>query len=141
MLNKIEKTQNGYFLVTGDGQRMVCKEWYEKSKDRWHIVLPKDNPTGRTYITKQLVDESPNGIYGFENRTEPPRELGGNSWKSRLTPEELEEINQLQARYEEIKKVAMERKPRELSPEEKLQQEIEKLAKKYEILTGKKYGQ
>lgn len=132
--NYIEKTENGYFLVCKDGQRMVCKTWFEKAKDRWHVVLPKNNPTGRTYITKALVDAT--GKFEFDDRVEPPRQLGNNGWQSRLTEEEKEELEQLNARIAEIKEIAMSRPVKELTEEEKTERQIAALQRKLAALRG-----
>lgn len=138
MTNIITKIDNqNYRLTTTDGQEFICKTWIEKKKDGKeyeHVIVPKEarELTGRTYIRTSLIGE--NG-YEFETKTEHREGLAGNSWKNRMTPEELAEYERCEQRMNEIKKIASSRIPTE---EEKLEAEIARLIAKRESLRAQK---
>ena len=127
-MNKIIKNPNNtYTLVTESGETFVCTRWFEKKTNAWHVKLPANNPTGRTYIRESLVV---NGVYQFENKTTPPRVLGPiGGWRARMTPEEAKKVAEAEALIESIKKVAMARMPNSIeSLEVKIAQLLAKKA-------------
>jgi len=132
-MNKVVKTKKGYELVTEQGT-YPCVEWYEKSKDKNWIKLPKDNPTGRTFVGKNDVDKT--GELVVETKTSGPRTLG-----SRLTPDAQSKIADLEAQIKAIKNdpaniVVAEKL--DLNTEEGLEAAIAKLQAKYDAKFGKK---
>lgn len=119
-------------IITGDF-------WYEKSKDKSWIKLPKDNVTGRGYISvNEFNNKSIKGIYSFENKTSDPRVLGSGGWKSKMTDEEKLEVEEIEKRLEEIKSDCQKREAKKLTQEELLLLEIEKVQKKLDKLRGQK---
>lgn len=132
MKNRIEKREEGYILIVEDGREFVCSRWYEKKVDKWHVLVPKEGREicGRTYIRESYFDNS--DIYEFETKTEHREGLGNGGWKSRLTEEELEKFNECERIMNELKEVALSRQPKELTDEEKIEREIERLKKKLE---------
>ena len=128
MKNIITKTEEGkYILTTTDGQEFECTRWYEKKVDKWHVLVPKEarELCGRTYIRESFFDDS--DIYEFETKTEHREGIGSGGWKARLTPEELEEYESHEKRMEELKQIALSRPVKELTEEEKIQAQIDKM--------------
>lgn len=126
-MNKIEKVEDGYILTTEDGEVHTCTRWFEKKTGQWHVKLPKDNSSGRTYVRESHFDNK--DIYEFETKTEFRTGLGNGGWRSKLTTQELMRVQELEKELEDIKDVASLRiipKPEKNSPEW-LELEIEKL--------------
>lgn len=130
-MNKIIKYSNlggevTYECITDDGEVLKCKRWFEKKTGKWHVKLPDGNSTGRTYIREdKIVDDE----YEFETKTEH-RVLGetsDRSWKSRLEPEELRELEEHEKRISELKELALSRPKKELTEQEKLEKQIKAL--------------
>jgi hypothetical protein len=138
MMNRIEKKNGIYTLTTIDGQTFTCDRWYEKKVDKWHVRIPVEarEICGRTYIRESHFDDK--NVYEFETKTEHREGLGNGGWKARLTKEELEEYEAHEKRMAELKDLAMSRPIPELTEEEKLQREIEKMMKKLEALKSSK---
>lgn len=135
-MNKITRNvvdgKSTYKLTTGNGQEMDCSLWFEKKTDAWHVKLPKDNPSGRTYVRQKIVDNSPNGIYEFATKTEFRSGLTGGGWRSKMTPEETKRMTELENEIEAIKKACQERKVEKVDPNspEGIQIQIDKLMAK-----------
>lgn len=132
-MNVLKRLENGnYELTLENGQVYPCKRWLEKKPDKevWHIVVPKEASQicGRTYIRESYFDNS--DTYTFENKREHRSGIGEGGWKSRLTPEELEEYQSHEKRMEELKTLALSRPAKVLTEEEKLKRDIEKLRAK-----------
>lgn len=128
-MNKIIKIEEQKWQITCEnGETFTCGEWYEKKTDKWHVKLPANNPTGRTYIR---VDKIPNGYLEFETKTEHRENMG---WQSRMTDEEKEEWKACEETMARIKKACEERQPEKLerNSEEWLMAEIARLTAKLE---------
>ena len=108
-MNKLIKQADGYIVECENGETIKATRWFEKKTGAWHIKLPADNPTGRTYIRESLVK---NDEYEFETKTSGPRVLGpqGN-WRSRLTEEEQKELKDAEETIERLKQLGLSRKP------------------------------
>ena len=118
-MNKIVKAldangQPSYNVITEDGKTAACTRWYEKKTDAWHIKLPKDNASGRTYIRESLLTDKTE--YEFETKTEHRTGLVGGGWKSKMTPDEAKRMTELEAEIEAIKKTASARQPEKVDP-------------------------
>ena len=117
-MNKIVKTskdgRNTYTLTTENGQSMECSVWFEKKTNQWHVKLPKDNPSGRTYVRLSNFDKS--DIYEFETKTEFRTGLTSGGWKSKMTEEEKVEMDKLEKRIDEIKNLCQSRKVPKVDP-------------------------
>ena len=112
MANIIEKIGEQKWSVTCEnGENFTCGEWFEKKTGKWHVKLPADNPTGRTYIR---VDKIPNGYLEFETKTEHRESMG---WRDKMTPEEQKEWKECEERMAKIKEACM---SRVVSKEERL---------------------
>lgn len=97
-MNKLVKKGDKYILTNTEGKTFECKTWDEKKDgkvNQW-VVLPKNNGTGRTYISRSLVDKT--GTHEFEDKVGGPRIIG-----SRLTPEAQKEVAELEAKIKAIK--------------------------------------
>ena len=134
-MNKIERTNEGkYILTVENGNTYECKRWHEKSKNKWHVVVPEEarETCGRTYIRESYFDNK--DIYEFETKTEHREGLGGGGWRSRLTTEETKRLEEAERTIEELKKIGMERTPEKVDPnsEEGLLLQIAKLQAKLE---------
>lgn len=123
-MNSIKKVgEKKYVLTCEDGSVFDCELWFEKKTNQYHVKLPKNNPSGRTYIRKSIVDNS-NGVYEFPTKTEF-RTLTSGGWRSRLTKDELEELKTYEEGIERLKKVGLSRKP--MTENDKLKEQIKKL--------------
>ena len=134
-MNKIKKTiaKDGsvsYTLIVENGEKFPCSRWYEKKTDAWHVKLPKDNPSGRTYVRESFFEKA--DIYEFETKTKFRTGLSGGGWKAKMTAEEAAEYETLEARMAEIKEVASARETVKIDPNspEGIALQIEKLKAK-----------
>lgn len=112
-MNKIIKNaMNNYVVIDENGNEALCKLWFEKKTSAYHVMLPKDHVSGRTYIRQAIVDEAINlnGEYAFDNKTEHRTGLATGGWKTKLTDEEKAELEKAEATIERIKAAAMARK-------------------------------
>jgi hypothetical protein len=124
-MNTIKKVEDKYILTCEDGSVFNCELWFEKKTNKWYIKLPKDNPSGRTYITKTFVDNSKDQTYEFQTKTEFRSGLTSGGWRSRLTDEEKQELAEYEEGIERLKKIGLSRKP--LTENDKLRNQIKKL--------------
>ena len=131
-MNKIYIENGTYKCLTESGEVLIAKRWYEKKTDKFYIQLPKDNETGREYISENKLDA--NGEYFFETKTTGPRTLG--NWRALLTAEELAEYETCEKRMSELEALGKSRKPEkaDLTTEEGIAKEIERLLKLRETL-------
>ena len=130
-----------YTLTTDDGRTFACTRWFEKSRDKWHVLIPKEarELTGRTYIAEALFKNT--DTYTFETKTTHRDGSGwgeSSSWKSRMTPEEKVEYEGLAKRMAEIEALAKSRPAKVLTEEEKLIARIEKMQKELEAMRASK---
>ena len=133
-ITKINDTQ--YELRDELGNTYMCKLWFEKKTNEYHIKLPMNNSSGRQYIRlKKFNEENVNGIYEFETKDTPKRILNVSNWKSMLTDIEKTRLSILEGEIEEIKSACIERL-KSNSAEMKLQREIEKLQSQLAKLRG-----
>ena len=130
----IEETDNGPVFEAEDlatGEKVACKNFYEKSKDKWHIVLGP-NSANRKYIAlNEFRAKAEDDTYIVEDKTTGPRTLGTAQPDKKLvpfmTPEDKEKYDAIIARAIENKNA---QSKKELSEEEKLLAQIAKLEKK-----------
>lgn len=137
-MNRVYKVDDGFEVVCDNGEVVKGVRWFEKKTGVWHIKLPANNPTGRTYIRESKLNAD--GEYEFETKTTSPRVIGSD-FLDRMTEEERDEYEELaeqkkeiDERLDELKKLALSRPKPELTEEEKLQREIEKLQAKLKML-------
>ena len=117
MMNKIEKLENGsYILTTTDGQTFTCTRWFEKKVERWHVVVPKEarELCGRTYIRESNFDNS--DIYEFETKTEHRTGLTSGGWRSKMTEDERKQVEEAEKLIESIKSICMTREVEKVDP-------------------------
>ena len=138
MMNKIEKTENGYILTTTDGQTFVCSRWFEKKTDKWYVTIPKNGQEicGRQYISEKFFDNS--DVYEFETKTEHRTGLMSGGWRSKMTEDERKQVEEAEKTIEKIKSLCMTREVKKVDPnsEEGILLEIERLKKKLENKRG-----
>ena len=139
----LEQTETGPVFAAEDlatGEAVVAKNWFEKSKDKWHIVLGP-NSANRKYIAhNEFFAKAENGVYMVEDKTTGPRVLGTAQPDKKLVPymtaEDKEKYDAIIARAIENREA---QKKVELTEEEKLVAQIAKLeaklAAKYEATT------
>lgn len=130
--NKIAINAKGeYELTTIEGLTFICKRWFEKKSDSWHVVLPANTGTGRKYIRESLFQ---NGEIEFDNKTTPPRVLGSTkkNWRDYLLAAEKPELERLESEVEAIKTACEARIPKVVdeSSVESLEDEIARLMAK-----------
>lgn len=105
--NLITRDENNqYTLTTPDGKTYPCTRWYEKKTNAWHVKLPKDNPTGRTYVRESLFI---NDKYYFDDKTEHRTGLTAGGWRSKMTKEEARQVEEAEKLIERIKNEASQR--------------------------------
>ena len=124
-MNTIKKVEDKYILTCEDGSVFDCELWFEKKTNKWHVKLPKNNPSGRTYVRQSIVDGSENQTYKFETKTTFRTGLTSGGWRSRLTDEEKQELAEYEEGIERLKKIGLSRKP--LTENDKLRNQIKKL--------------
>lgn len=136
-MNTITKiNDNQYELRDELGNTYICKPWFEKKTQEWHIKLPMNNSSGRQYIRlKKFNDESVDGVYEFETKDTPKRVLNLSNWKSMLTDGQKLRLAVLESEIEAIKSDCIERL-KSNSEEMKLQRQIEKLQAELNKLRG-----
>lgn len=126
-----DESQLPIFTATEeDGKEVNVKNWFEKSKSKWHVVLGP-NSANRKYIAHNeimahLVDDE----YVVEDKTTTPRVLGIAQPDKKLVAYMTEEDK---AAYEEIIARAIENKKSqvvELTDEEKIAKQISSLQAK-----------
>lgn len=130
----IEETVNGPVFEAEDlttGERVEAKNFYEKSKDKWHIVLGP-NSANRKYIAlNEFRAKAENDEYIVEDKTTGPRVLGTAQPDKKLvpymTPEDKEKYDAIIARAIENRNSQKKVEPTE---EEKLEAQIAKLKAK-----------
>lgn len=131
---KIDEDEVGPIFEATDletGEQVEAKNWFEKSKNKWHIVLGK-NSANRKYIAhNEFFAKAENDTYVVEDKTSGPRVLGTTHPDKKLVPYMTDEEK---ADYDAIIARAMERrdadKKKPLSEEEKLEAQIKKLQEK-----------
>lgn len=136
-MNTITKIDNNQYELRDElGNTYMCKLWFEKKTNEYHIKLPMNNSSGRQYIRlKKFNEENVNGIYEFETKDTPKRVLNVSNWKSMMTDEEKLRLKVLEDEIETIKSNCIERL-KSNSAEMKLQREIEKLQSQLNKLRG-----
>ena len=130
----VEQTKEGPVWKALDletNEPVEAKNWFEKSKDKWHIVLGK-NSANRKYIAhNEFNAKNVDGVYVVEDKTTGPRVLGTAQPDRHLVPFMTEEDK---AAYDAIIARAIEnrnaQKNKPLSEEEKLAAQIAKLQAK-----------
>lgn len=113
------------------GEAVAAKNWFEKSKDKWHIVLGP-NSANRKYIAhNEFYAKAEDGVYTVEDKTTGPRVLGTAQPDKKLVPymtaEDKEKYDAIIARAIENRNA---QKNVELTEEEKLMAQIAKLEAK-----------
>ena len=113
------------------GEQVETKNWFEKSKNKWHIVLAK-NSANRKYVAhNEFFTKAEDGEYVVEDKTTGPRVLGTSQPDKALIPFMTDEEK---ADYEAIIARALERreeaKAKPLTEEEKIEAQIAKLQAK-----------
>ena len=136
-MNKIAKINDTQYELTDElGNTYMCKLWFEKKTNEWHIKLPMNNSSGRQYIRlKKFNENAVDGVYEFETKDTPKRVLNVSKWKDMLTDSEKTRLNMLEGEIENIKSACIERLKAN-SEEAKLQREIEKLQSQLAKLRG-----
>jgi hypothetical protein len=130
----IGENENGPVFEAEDlatGEAVAAKNWFEKSKDKWHIVLGP-NSANRKYIAhNEFYAKAEDDIYIVEDKTTGPRVLGTAQPDKKLVPymtaEDKEKYDAIIARAIENRNA---QKNVELTEEEKLLAQIEKLQAK-----------
>ena len=130
----IDQTENGPIFAATDlatNEEVTVKNWYEKSKDKWHIVLGP-NSANRKYIAhNEFFAKATDGEYIVEDKTTGPRVLGTSQPDRGLIPymtaEDKEKYDAIIARAIENRNA---QKSVELTEEEKLEKQIAKLMAK-----------
>lgn len=121
------------------GEVVTTKNWFEKSKDKWHIVLGP-NSANRKYIAhNEFYAKAEDGVYTVEDKTTGPRVLGTSQPDKKLVPYMTDADRE---EYEAIIARAIENRNTQknvvLTEEEKLEAQIAKLQAK---LAAKKSGE
>lgn len=117
------------------GEIVTAKNWFEKSKNKWHVVLGP-NSANRKYIAhNEFFAKAENDVYIVEDKTTGPRVLGTSEPDKKLVPymtdEDREAYEAIIARAK-ANRDAQKNKP--MTEEEKIEAQIKKLlAKKAEL--------
>lgn len=131
-MNTIKKIdEKTYELTLENGTKYLCSVWTEKKTrngkymEMDHVIIPKEarEICGRTYIRTSIIGE----YYEFEDKTTHREGMGNGGWRGRLTEEEKVRLEELESEIEQIKQTAM---SRQMTEEEKILREIEKLQRR-----------
>ena len=110
-MNKIERiNEKSYKITCENGEIIFASTWYEKKTDAWHVKLPANNPTGRTYIRVDKI--GPDGLE-FETKTEHREGLG---WKARMTDDEKAKWAECEKTMADIKEACIARETPKADP-------------------------
>lgn len=139
-LKLIEQTENGPVFEAVDlesGDAVVAKNWFEKSKNKWHVVLGP-NSANRKYIAhNEFFAKAEDDVYVIEDKTTGPRVLGTAQPDKKLVPFMTAEDKEL---YDGIIARAIENRDAQksvpLTEEEKLEAQIAKLQAKLAAKLG-----
>lgn len=139
-LKLIEQTENGPVFEAVDlesGDAVVAKNWFEKSKNKWHVVLGP-NSANRKYIAhNEFFAKAEDDVYVIEDKTTGPRVLGTTQPDKKLVPFMTAEDKEL---YDGIIARAIENRDAQksvpLTEEEKLEAQIAKLQAKLAAKLG-----
>lgn len=136
----LETTENGPVFAATDletNTEVVCKNWFEKSKDKWHIVLAP-NSANRKYVAhNEFFAKAEDNVYMVEDKTSGPRVLGTAQPDKKLVPymtaEDKEEYDGIIARAIENRNA---QKATPMTEIEKLEAAIAKAKAKLEKIKG-----
>lgn len=136
----LETTENGPVFAATDletNTEVVCKNWFEKSKDKWHIVLAP-NSANRKYVAhNEFFAKAEDNVYMVEDKTSGPRVLGTAQPDKKLVPymtaEDKEEYDAIIARAIENRNA---QKAKPMTEIEKLEAAIAKAKAKLEKIKG-----
>jgi len=139
-ISLIGENENGPVFEALDlttGTEVPVKNWFEKSKDKWHIVLGP-NSANRKYVAhNEFFAKAKDDVYIVEDKLTGPRVLGtaqpDRALVPYMTPEDKEAYDGIIARALENKRS----QKKELTEEEKLERQIEKLRQKLAAKLGK----
>lgn len=139
-LKLIAQTENGPEFSAQDletGEVVSTRNWFEKSKEKWHIVLGP-NSANRKYIAhNEFFSKAEDGVYVVEDKTSGPRVLGSAQPDKKLVPYMTDEDKEL---YDGIIARAIENREAQRkapkSEEEKLEAQIAKLKAKLQEKLG-----
>lgn len=130
----VDETVNGPVFEALDlvtNETVPCKNWFEKSKNKWQIVLGPNSANRKFVAHNEFNAKAENGEYVVEDKTTGPRVLGTAQPDRALVPYMSEEDK---AEYDAIIARAIEnrnaQKAVELTEEEKLEKQIAKLKAK-----------
>lgn len=125
-------------LDLATGETLPIKNWYEKSKNKWHIVLGQ-NSANRKYIAhNEFFAKMNNDVYIVEDKTTGPRTLGTSQPDKKLVPYMTSEDKEM---YEAIISRAAanresQKKTKPVTEEERYLAQIAKLEKKLAKIKG-----
>lgn len=133
-ITHVDNNDNGPIFEAIDlvtSEEIVAKNWFEKSKNKWHIVLGA-NSANRKYIAhNEFFAKAENGTYIVEDKTTGPRVLGTSQPDRKLVPYMTDEDKE---KYEAIIARAIENRNAQknvpMTDEEKLEAQIAKLRAK-----------
>lgn len=112
-------------LVTNE--EISCKNWFERSKEKWHIVLGA-NSANRKYIAhNEFNSKNKDGEYIVEDKTSGPRVLGTSQPDKKLVPFMTEEDR---IKYDAIMARAMQNRAEQVAKPLTEEQKLEKLIAK-----------
>lgn len=120
-------------LATGD--QVEVKNWFEKSKNKWHIVM-KANSANRKYVAHNEFETNKNADdeYVVEDKTTGPRSLGTSQPDKNLVPymtaEDKETYDAIIARAIENRNAQKAAEKSSMTEEEKLEARIAALQAK-----------
>jgi len=130
----IEQNEDGPVFEVTDlktNEPVTAKNWYEKSKDKWHIVLGP-NSANRKYIAHELFNkENEDGVMTVEDKTSGPRVIGTSQPDRKYVPfMTAEDKEEYDAIIERATANRASKKEQPLTEEEKLEAQIAKLEAK-----------
>lgn len=133
----VEQNENGPVFEALDlatNEPVAVKNWFEKSKDKWQMVLGPNSANRKFLAHNEFFAKAVDGVYIMEDKTTGPRVLGTAQPDKRLipymTPEDKEKYDAIIARAIENRNASKV----EPTEEEKLKAKIAKLQAKLALL-------
>lgn len=138
-LKLIDTTPDGPIFEATDldnGASVPVKNWYEKSKEKYHIVLGPNSACRKYVAHNEFFSKAVDGVYIVEDKTTGPRVLGTSQPDRKLVPYMTDEDREL---YDGIIARAIENRNAQksvgMTEEEKLEARIAKLQAKLAAMT------
>lgn len=107
----------------------VTKTWFEKAKNKWWYILPK-NSLNRTYVSVDKLEREQEIDLGDTVHVKKVLSTSGKNWQEYMTEDEKAQYEEAQAVIASIEQACKERKAADkVAPKTEKEKLLEKIAK------------